>query len=119
MPGLQAKLLADIEEITVAEVIAGPRQPTRTPQRHSHARALCVLEGELTLRTPGGDLLAQTGSWVQLPAGACRAIAVPGRPVRFLDIHSPGFRQAIGGSDPLCNATYGETLVATLSTATP
>ena len=91
VPGLHATLLADVEDVTIAEVTAAPGRPRPTSHAFEQVRSLFVLDGKLALTSADGDGVARAGSWVQVPAGLAHAIAVAGsQPLRFLDIHSPG-----------------------------
>jgi quercetin dioxygenase-like cupin family protein len=91
-PGLRAALLADVEEIGLAEVVGEPGgAPTPVHLHRRHVESFCVLEGELTLTVDGRELLAGPGSWVQVPPGVAHTFALTGAPrTRFLDLHTPG-----------------------------
>jgi quercetin dioxygenase-like cupin family protein len=65
-----------------------------------HAESFYVLEGELAFTAGGRGLLAQAGSWVQVPPGMPHAFSISGgRPARFLDVHTPscGFGAFVRG----------------------
>jgi len=91
-PGLRVSLLADIDEIGIAETWCAPGRLSEG--RHVHARhveSLYVLDGELAVGADGGELRAEAGSWVQLPAGTPHELAATGEgTVRFLEVHTPG-----------------------------
>ncbi len=103
-PGLRAVLLADIEELAVAEVrldAAG-----RVPAAHApagHVVSLYVLEGALAVTAGAQDLRAPSGTWLQLPDEVPSAVAAAGdRPARFLALLAPG-----GGSGAVVRALAG------------
>ena len=84
-------LLADIEEIGIAEAWSDPSQPTPPPHLHRrHLESVFVLEGELALTVGDRELRAEAGSWLQVPAGVPHTIASAGaEPARFLNLHAP------------------------------
>ena len=91
-PGLRMALLADVDEIAIAETSAeGDEQPP--PHMHrAHVESFYVLEGAVTLTAAGRELRAEAGTWLQVPPGVPHALAFPGeRPARFLDIHTPNY----------------------------
>jgi uncharacterized cupin superfamily protein len=90
-PGLRVALLADVEEIAIAETWSEPgRSPAPQHVHRRHVESFYVLEGELTVTAAGRELHPTAGSWVQIPAGLAHAVAVAGeRPVRFLELHTP------------------------------
>jgi mannose-6-phosphate isomerase-like protein (cupin superfamily) len=90
-PGLRVELLADVEEIAVAEVRSEPAGAAPPPHVHRrHVESFYVLEGELTFTAAGRELPAGAGSWVQVPAGVAHTFTPAGEsPVRFLDVHTP------------------------------
>jgi quercetin dioxygenase-like cupin family protein len=106
-PGLRVSLLADADEIGIAEVATEPGGVS--PPLHVHRRhveSFYVLAGELTFTANGSELRASTGSWVQVPPGVPHTFAATGSEVaRFLDIHTPsrGFgdftRALVGARD--------------------
>ncbi|MBI5106945.1 MAG: cupin domain-containing protein [Solirubrobacterales bacterium] len=79
-PGLQVDLLADADEVAVAEVRLDGKAPGAT---HDHLVSYYVLDGELAL----GDTTLAAGTWAQVPAGLPHALAGVGR---YLEIHTPG-----------------------------
>jgi len=90
-PGMRAALLADVEEIGVAEVWSDPGDPSPAHVHRRHVESFHVLEGELALTAGGRELRAAAGSWVQVPPGVPHAVSVPGpEPVCFLNLHAPG-----------------------------
>ena len=86
-------VLADIDEIGVAEVRGEPGSSPAPPHLHRrHLQYLYVLAGELTVLAGGRELGASPGSWVQIPPGVPHSLAFRGSEgVRFLDIHAPSF----------------------------
>lgn len=83
-PGVRTRLLADVEEIAVAEVAVNPG--TAAPAFDGDGlRSLYVLEGE------------HAGTWIQVPARAEHPLAGP---LRFLEIHTPngGYGEFVTGS---------------------
>jgi mannose-6-phosphate isomerase-like protein (cupin superfamily) len=55
-----------------------------------HVESFYVLDGALTFTVGGRELRAETGTWVQVPAGVAHTFAVTGNgPVRFLNLHTP------------------------------
>jgi quercetin dioxygenase-like cupin family protein len=86
-------VLAEIDAIGIAELDADEAShPAHVHRRH--VESLYVLEGELTVTGGGRELRAETGSWVQIPAGVPHALNGTGR---FLDLHSPSYD--LGRSD--------------------
>jgi mannose-6-phosphate isomerase-like protein (cupin superfamily) len=98
---LQVALLANVEEIGMAETRSEPGGPT--PPAHVHRRhveSFYVLEGELTFTAGGRELRAVAGTWVQVPTGVSHTFAVTGgEPARFLNVHTPscGFGTFVRG----------------------
>jgi mannose-6-phosphate isomerase-like protein (cupin superfamily) len=90
--GLRVALLADAEDIAIAEVRAGPGAPP-APAAHLHRRhveSLYVLEGELALTVAGRDVALDAGSWLTVAPGVPYAASRAGSgPVRFLSLHAP------------------------------
>jgi len=72
--GLRVALLADVEEIALAEVWrARGTQPQPQPHLHRrHVESFYVLEGEMALRAGDRELHAEAGAWVQVPPGVYR-----------------------------------------------
>jgi len=89
-PGLRVELLADVDEIGIAETWSdrGSAPPAHVHRRH--AESFYVLEGELLLTVGGRELPAGPGTWAQVPEGVPHTFAVAGdAPARFLDLHTP------------------------------
>jgi mannose-6-phosphate isomerase-like protein (cupin superfamily) len=82
----EATVLADGEEIAIAEMSGVPEAPH---VHDRHLEALYVLEGELALTAGGRELRAPAGSWAQVPPGVAHALSSTG-PVRYLSVHAPG-----------------------------
>jgi mannose-6-phosphate isomerase-like protein (cupin superfamily) len=89
--GLRVTLLADVDEVGIAEVRSSPDEPS--PPLHLHRRhveSFYLLEGEMTFTAAGHELRAEAGSWVQVPARVPHTFAPAGAvPVRFLNVHTP------------------------------
>jgi quercetin dioxygenase-like cupin family protein len=108
---LHVALLADVDDIAVAEVTAGAA-PEAAHIHDRHLESLYVLEGELALTLDGRELRAPTGSWAQIPAGVAHRWAPAGAAtVRVLELHTPGgglgaFLRAVheAGEDPVAAA---------------
>ena len=90
-PGLRVSLLADVEEVAIAEVLSDPGGPSPPPHVHRrHVESFYVLDGEMTFTAGERELRAGAGTWVQVPAGLPHTFALTGEgPVRFLDVHTP------------------------------
>lgn len=91
-PVLRVALLADVEEIAIAETRSDPGKlsPPGHLHRH-HAESFYVLEGEMSFVIGDEELRAEAGSWVQVPPGLPHTFTLPGpNPARFLDVHTPG-----------------------------
>ena len=84
-----AGLLADIEEIAVADATGDPADASPHIHRR-HAEAFYVLEGTLVLTAGGRELRADAGSWVQIPPGVPHAVSAGGR-ARYLNLHAPSY----------------------------
>ena len=99
--GLGVTLLADLEQIGIAEVRSAPggvAPPLHVHERH--AEAFIVLEGELTFRLEDGERRVGAESCVFVPPEVVHTFAVTGEaPARFLDIHVPscGFGDFVRG----------------------
>jgi mannose-6-phosphate isomerase-like protein (cupin superfamily) len=98
---LGVTLLADLEEIGIAEVRSAPGNVAPPLHVHAgHAEAFLVLEGELTFRLEDGEHRVDAETCVFVPPGVAHTFAVTGdRPARFLDIHVPsrGFGEFVRG----------------------
>ena len=90
-PGLRMALIADVDEIGIAEVRSDPGGAAAPAHVHRrHAESFYVLEGELVLTVDDREHRAPAGTWAQIPAGAAHTFAVLGdAPARFLDVHTP------------------------------
>jgi mannose-6-phosphate isomerase-like protein (cupin superfamily) len=80
-------VLCDVEEIAIAELTA---TPDGAHVHREHVESFYVLDGELTLTVGDRMIGAGEGTWLQVPAGVAHAVASSG-PVRYLDVHTPGF----------------------------
>jgi quercetin dioxygenase-like cupin family protein len=100
-PGPRVTLLADVEEIGLAEVSGDPGDPSPPPHVHDrHVESFYLLEGELTFTAGDAELRVEAGSWVQVPPGVPHTFSFTGtRPARFLDLHTPscGFGAFVRG----------------------
>jgi quercetin dioxygenase-like cupin family protein len=98
---LGVTLLADLEEIGVAEIRSAPggvAPPLHIHERH--AEAFFVFDGELTFRLEDGEHRAEPETWVYIPPEVVHTFAVTGDgPAHFLDIHVPscGFGDFVRG----------------------
>jgi len=86
-------VLADVEEIGIAEAWSDPGTPAEPRHTHSrHVESLYVLGGELGLMLGAREIRAQAGYWVQLPPGVPHAFSFPGaEPARYLSVHTPNY----------------------------
>jgi quercetin dioxygenase-like cupin family protein len=84
-------LLADVEEIAIAELWGEPGGPSPPPHVHPrHLESIYVLAGELALASGDRELRATAGSWVQVPPGVAHSVSCPGSvPARALHVHAP------------------------------
>ena len=91
--GLRVELLADVEEIGIAECWSdpgGPSPPSHVHQRH--VESFFVLKGEMTFAVADRELLAEAGTWIQVPPGTPHTFALTGaEEVRFLNLHTPSY----------------------------
>jgi quercetin dioxygenase-like cupin family protein len=89
--GLGVTLLADIDQIGVAEVRSAPGGIAPPLHLHeAHAEAFYILEGELTFRLEDREHRVGPESWVYVPPEVVHTFAVTGdERARFLDIHVP------------------------------
>jgi mannose-6-phosphate isomerase-like protein (cupin superfamily) len=80
------RVLADTDEIAVAELtsVAGGEHV-----HDRHAESFYVLEGLLAVTVDGRDQTAGAGSWVQIPPGVPRKVALAASS-RVLAVHTPG-----------------------------
>jgi mannose-6-phosphate isomerase-like protein (cupin superfamily) len=79
-------LLADVDEIAIAESSVDPAGPPHVHDRH--VESLYVLEGELAVTVDGRELRARAGSWVRIEPGVAHALAFA-EPSRVLHVHTP------------------------------
>ena len=118
-PGLRVALLADVEEIGIAETWSDRGSPPSPPHVHRrHAESFYVLEGELTFTVDDRELRAEAGSWAHVPPGVPHTFAIPeDRSVRFLDIHTPscgfgaylrGLHEARTDEEPAVRAAFDQ-----------
>ena len=84
-------LLADVEEIAIAERWMHPGAPSSPPRPHRrHVESFYVLAGELAFTFGERVLRAPADSWVQVPPGVPHTVSVAGaEPARFLDVQTP------------------------------
>jgi quercetin dioxygenase-like cupin family protein len=94
-------LLADLDEIGIADVRAKPSDSTPPLHFHErHAECFLVLDGELTFRLEDRELQARPETWVLVPPGVLHTFGVSGDSIaHFLDIHVPscGFGDFVRG----------------------
>jgi len=89
-PGLRLELLADDEDIGIAETRCAAGAAAAAAHLHRHLECLYVLAGALTLATQDGERRAPAGTWVELAPGVAHALACTGDDeTRFLEIHTP------------------------------
>ena len=88
---LGVTLLADLEQIGVAEIRSEPGGIAPPLHVHAkHAEALFVLEGELTFRLEDGEHRVGPETWVFVPPDVVHTFAITGdERARFLDFHVP------------------------------
>ena len=112
-PDSQVRLLADVEEIAVAEISASDDGRSPVPHVHGrHAESFYVLDGELKFEAGGREFFTEPGSWVQIPSGVPHKVAVRGpRRARFLNLHSPssGFGRFLRSLDEDADDTLAAT----------
>jgi mannose-6-phosphate isomerase-like protein (cupin superfamily) len=90
-PGLRVALLADVDEIGIAEVWSQPGGVSPPPHVHRrHVESFYVLAGTMVFSVGDDALEATAGTWVQVPAGVAHTFSLAGpEEVRFLDVHTP------------------------------
>jgi len=90
---LGVTLLADLEQIGIAEVRSAPGGVAPPLHVHAeHAEAFVLLEGEFTLRLEDGQHRIEAETCVFVPPGVVHTFAVTGdEPARFVDLHVPSF----------------------------
>lgn len=105
---LGVTLLADLEEVGVAEVRSVPGGVAPPHHAHAqHAEAFFVFDGELTFRLEDGEHRVGPETWVFVPPEVVHTFAVTGdAPARFLDLHIPssGFGDFVRGLHAAKNA---------------
>jgi mannose-6-phosphate isomerase-like protein (cupin superfamily) len=91
-PGAGVALLADTEEVAIAEMAGEPGGPAAPAHVHDrHAESFYALAGELAVTVAGRELRLDEGAWLTVPPGVAHSVAVPGPgPARFLNLHAPG-----------------------------
>jgi mannose-6-phosphate isomerase-like protein (cupin superfamily) len=114
-PGLRLALLAETEDIAVAEMRVEQSGATSAHVHERHLEAFYVLEGELAFAVDDRQLRARTGAWVQIPAGVAHRVSPAGsQSARYVDVHAPscGFgamlRAQYGSGDPADVAAFDE-----------
>jgi mannose-6-phosphate isomerase-like protein (cupin superfamily) len=104
---LGVTLLADLEQIGIAEVRSEPGDVTPPLHGHAgHAECFFVFEGELTLRLEDRELQVGPETWVLVPPEVVHTFGVTGDvPAHFLNIHVPssGFGDFARGLDAARN----------------
>ncbi len=90
--GARARVLADVEEIGVAELRGEPAAAAEARHVHRrHVESLYVLEGSVTVVAATRELRVEAGSWVQLPPGVPHALALDAT-ARVLEVRTPSCR---------------------------
>ena len=89
--GLKVALLADVDEIAVSETSTHARLPPIPRHLHrKHVESFYVVEGSLKFDAGGHELLAEAGSWVQVPRGVPHTFSAPAAgSTRFINLHTP------------------------------
>lgn len=92
--GLGVTLLADLEQIGIADVRSQPGGVAPPAHLHRrHAEAFYVVAGELTFRLEDGEWQAGRGTWVFVPLDVVHTFLVSGEErAHFLDLHVPSSR---------------------------
>jgi quercetin dioxygenase-like cupin family protein len=86
LDGVRATLLADVEEIVVAELAI---ETASAPHVHEgETESLYVLDGELELTVDEEQIGAPPGTWIQIPVGAHHSL--DSERARVLALHTPG-----------------------------
>lgn len=91
-PGARVRVLADLDEIAVAEVACEPgaAAPELDGAGGPALRWLYVLEGEVAIAAGDRELRAPAGAWVDLPPEpGDGAAAAAGGPARLLAVRAP------------------------------
>jgi quercetin dioxygenase-like cupin family protein len=79
-------LLADVEEIAVAEITSEPADRPAPHLHRDHVESFYVLEGELAITAGDRELRAEAGAWAQVPPGVPHAVSGS---ARALCLHTP------------------------------
>jgi quercetin dioxygenase-like cupin family protein len=90
-------LLVDRSEIRIEEVRLDSGSTARGGQDDRLAQFFYVLAGTLTLSLGDDELRAETGAWLQVPAGVAATLAASGSAgARYLDIRVPLVTESSG-----------------------
>jgi mannose-6-phosphate isomerase-like protein (cupin superfamily) len=99
--GLRVALLADVDDLAVAEVRSASGGAAPPAHVHNlHIECFYVVEGELTFTFESGDTRVGAGSFALVPPGTVHTFAVTGEgEARFLNMHAPscGFGTFVRG----------------------
>jgi quercetin dioxygenase-like cupin family protein len=89
---LGVTLLADLEQLVVADVRAARGWGTTPPHAHArHGEALYVFEGELELRLDDREQRIGPETWAFVPPGVVHTVETGSdTPARYLVLHAPG-----------------------------
>jgi hypothetical protein len=86
----RGELVVDLDEIRIAEM----RDELAGDDDRRHPEFFYVLAGALTFALGDDELQAETGTWVQIPAGIAYSVAVSGSgEARYLHIQAPSRSQ--------------------------
>ena len=100
-PDMQITLLADAHELGISVSKGASGGPSPPPHLHRlHTESFGVLDGQMAFRLDGSEVLAEAGSWVDVPPGTVHTFWFPGTgDVRFLTVHTPscGFGDFVRG----------------------
>ncbi len=99
--GSRTRILADGETtggrfglVDMVEVAAGDMPPLHV--HHSHDEGFFVLEGEVTLYTPGDAVMLRPGDYLLAPRGVPHTYRVGDTPARWIVTSSPaGFERFV------------------------
>jgi mannose-6-phosphate isomerase-like protein (cupin superfamily) len=81
---------ADLEQISINEVDAGPDFEGVGPHFHKrHVDAFFILEGELEFVVDGKTIRAGAGTTLVVPPGVVHSFAPASPQTRYLNIHAP------------------------------
>jgi mannose-6-phosphate isomerase-like protein (cupin superfamily) len=88
--GGDGPVLADVEEIRVAEASVEPDATAPAPHADDRrVESFYVLDGELRLTVGARELSAEAGSWIQIPPGVSHTDPQSGGPARYLHLRTP------------------------------